>query len=530
MSKESIKVLKNESPVGKVFDFADFLSPMLVKELRQGLRSIGFSLLFIIMQIVLALALLMILVLDGPGAIASYTIFLAYFVAVCGIQPLRGANAVSAEIKGDTIDLVSITSLSSWKIVSGKWVSLMAQSLLFGVSLLPYVILRYFLGDMQLFGELVLFAIIFITGGIVTALSVGGSAIPSLVLRFIVVGGVIGFTVVYGFAILSAFFAGGRDFLQMIGSDLQPVLIVIGVGILVGTYLSWVALDYGASMIAPISENRASNRRLVYLCFLALGLAVSVATVIFQDAFVSDAAIISVVSCIMICAATFVIFLFTLFSEYPYVTKGVARKMLKRKIAGKLRFMLYPGWASGWTCVSVCIAMLIGMLACFYMITVGDSNDEKGFGVAALLFTGALASLTFPACLVVLFKRKSSNLLTMYLIFLIASILVSVMVLFLANGVGDFISVIFSWIPLVTVYQALNEMGMRYNNTYNADLISLFTSINLVSILVHSIIIRLCAIPYLRQIKQQEKLAIELMKKENSNPSSNEDTTPDKVI
>jgi hypothetical protein len=68
---------------------------------------------------------------------------LAVFMA---LQPLRALVSISDEQKASTLDLVQLTSLSSWKIVWGKWSALAGQTLLLAVSLLPYELLSYFMG------------------------------------------------------------------------------------------------------------------------------------------------------------------------------------------------------------------------------------------------------------------------------------------------------------------------------------------------------------------------------------------------
>ena len=107
MSKEEIKELKKGSPVGSIFDFSDKFSPMLVKELRQGIRSIGFAGAFITLQAILSV-ILFLMIFDtnqSDPSLISATIFYTFAIAVCGLQPLRGANAIASEVGGDTIDL-----------------------------------------------------------------------------------------------------------------------------------------------------------------------------------------------------------------------------------------------------------------------------------------------------------------------------------------------------------------------------------------------------------------------------------------
>src|SRR5690606_36103787 len=108
---------------GRVDEFSDRLSPMVVKELRQGLRSKVFVTLFLVMQGLLCVVLLFTLAANRPdsaGPIISRTIFLLFGLSVLVAQPLRGIGAIHQEIKGDTIDLMVLTRLGSWGIVLGK--------------------------------------------------------------------------------------------------------------------------------------------------------------------------------------------------------------------------------------------------------------------------------------------------------------------------------------------------------------------------------------------------------------------------
>ena len=96
------------------------------------------------------------------------------------VQPLRGISAVATEIKQNTIDLMVLTRLSAWRIVWGKWCAIMGQSALILLAILPYLILRYFFGGMQLFAEMALMLYLFVLSGALTAFTVGLSAVGSV--------------------------------------------------------------------------------------------------------------------------------------------------------------------------------------------------------------------------------------------------------------------------------------------------------------------------------------------------------------
>jgi hypothetical protein len=58
----------------------------------------------------------------------------------------RALVGLRAEVDSRTLDLLVLTHLSAWRIVLGKWASLVAQGFLLLVSMLPYGFVRYFAG------------------------------------------------------------------------------------------------------------------------------------------------------------------------------------------------------------------------------------------------------------------------------------------------------------------------------------------------------------------------------------------------
>ena len=120
-------------------DFAAWLPPMLVKELRQGVQSGAFFWTFLLFQAALFLIFsLQVLVVDAnPGAVREFTA-LFWVAAVAGVAvlvPLRGLGAIGGEQHGNALDLLQITRLSATRIVVGKWVALVAQSFLVAATL-----------------------------------------------------------------------------------------------------------------------------------------------------------------------------------------------------------------------------------------------------------------------------------------------------------------------------------------------------------------------------------------------------------
>ena len=115
--------------VPQIPDFSERLSPMLVKELRQGMRSPVFVWGLIVMNVFLSVNVWLTMV--EPEESGLHRAFFGAFCAlVCGLLPLRAAGALHDELKGNTIDTLIMTRLTGWRITLGKWVAIVAQQLL----------------------------------------------------------------------------------------------------------------------------------------------------------------------------------------------------------------------------------------------------------------------------------------------------------------------------------------------------------------------------------------------------------------
>ena len=106
-------------------DFSDRLSPMLVKELRQGLRTNLFTAAFILLQVFMVLSLMIGAAFSGGGEDTSGGFFWMFItVTLLGVMPVRGFSALHKENQINTMDLIQLTRLSAWRITWGKWLAL----------------------------------------------------------------------------------------------------------------------------------------------------------------------------------------------------------------------------------------------------------------------------------------------------------------------------------------------------------------------------------------------------------------------
>ena len=264
-------------PVTVPADFSDRVSPVLVKELRQGLRAKTFIALFLGLQIFLAVMLLSAGAASDTnqaGSIISGTIFLFFAIAVLLIQPLRGINALAGEVKDRTIEMMVLTRLTAWRIVFGKWIAIVGQSALLFATIIPYLILRYFFGGMNLVGELMFLLLLFLTSMALTAVTIGLSGSNSVIIRGLLP--ILGLPIGLWTMLMLTFarrMGGGADLMEAVSLSTSESRIGVGVYVLAITYLGGSMLSLGASMISPAAENHAFLRRLVALVLMVAALA-----------------------------------------------------------------------------------------------------------------------------------------------------------------------------------------------------------------------------------------------------------------
>lgn len=264
-------------------DLPSWLSPMLVKELRQGLQSGAFSLTFVALQggLVLLFAVWIALASEGattgPGGQFFRGLFWFLFVtASVFLIPLRALTALRSEEVGQTFDLLRLTRLSSTKIVAGKWIAVMAQVVLIAVAVMPYVVLQYFLGGYDVVGDLLVIGAVILLAGLVTAAALLASTKTPLTRGIIIAA--ISILCFFGLTPMSygVFFGIGMSLSGSTGLALLSLATVP---------VSVVLLEYAVAAIAPRSENHAARKRLLALLLVVLAiLAVTAARLLSESA------------------------------------------------------------------------------------------------------------------------------------------------------------------------------------------------------------------------------------------------------
>ena len=368
--------------------FADWLPPMLVKELRQGLRTHMFVGAFVTLQVAMVslLGFQLLAARDGGGTnldddLEQY-LWIAIIFMLAVVMPLRGLMAISEETKGGTIDLVQLTHLSSVKIVLHKWLALISQTMLLVIAMMPYMVLRYFFGGDDVWFNVLALGWLTLISISLTAVCIAVSS-AGTVGRLLVIG-VIGFP---GF-IMASEFVENRDSLTSGGPPVLSLAYLLLAAII-------VALTLASKQLSAPGENGTTRFRVIAI-FLMAGAGIAS---LLDPASDSLAWIMWMIPLMIVAGLES---LSEPIKEHPGIYAPFVRRGMLGRTAGRV---LYPGWTSG-----VWFVLMLGLMFSeadyFWYARHLQLDNAAQSAIAAIQFTMALV---FPAAIMPLmpsFKHR----------------------------------------------------------------------------------------------------------------------------
>lgn len=389
-------------------DFPSWLPPMLVRELRQGVQSGVFAWTFIGIQA--AMFALMTWAVGsfggGPSGIParefSAIFWFAIAAAIVVVVPLRGLTAVSNERVGNNLDLVRLSRLSATHIILGKWLAIVCQSVLVATALLPYLVLRYFLGGVDVVSDLEAIGWMAVTGLGVTAAAIALSTRPLWVRIAICL-----LVVMVGFVpIIELLESVTRSRRGFGGWSIATRLGIIA-GIAVYTV---VVLEYAAALIAPAAENHAGRKRL-----MAIGIALAWAIVGIFGSSDAAGATIAVTAPLVLC------FLIESLLEQPVPIASLYRPFRPWGGMGRAAAAMFtPGWATALPFVGIVSGLcFVGWSAWLGTMQGGSRFDGEDVVVGTTIASLIVSALVFPLPFLVYFPKMRARFLAYALVQLI---------------------------------------------------------------------------------------------------------------
>ena len=368
----------------------------------------------------------------------SRIIFFFFSLAVLVVQPLRGVGALHGEIKNNTIDLLCLTRLSAWRITYGKWISIVGQSTLILTAIIPYLILRYFFGDMQILSEILLLLSIFLLSCLFTAGTVGLSATNSVIIRILLPIA----AAIYVFTSLWALFFSGRAsflfLLRPVTLDSSAATLTFLGFVITCIYATWMLLDLGTSLIAPLAENRATRRRFLSLGFITITL--------LAFAFANVEPYTALIIGLALCTPVAVISLTENANLVQPIITPFTRKGLLGIAAGRI---LYPGWATG----LIFVLILYGLMHTLMSHNAFHSSGTHEHKITIL--NSVFAAILLPVAMTRLFARKHENRFGLFMLFVFAELLSVLIIYAMESWVGGNklqLMPFLCWVPTSVIY------------------------------------------------------------------------------
>jgi hypothetical protein len=247
---------------------AEAAGPIVVKEVRQGLRARVFAIFFGLLLLgCLVVALVAAAEFDRRTNVELGPDYFRVFLGALGLVeffviPYTAFRAMSREREDETWVLLVLTGLGPRRIVRGKLTSALAQGLLYASACAPFVLFSYYLNGIDLPTVLVALLLaaawscLWVAFGVAAA-TLAHSRIGRALVHFGVLGVLLGATV--GGIAFAAFFseAGGRLLREQVGFRAFCAAVSLW-----ALSTAWVLSEGAASGLALSSENAAKGPRL----------------------------------------------------------------------------------------------------------------------------------------------------------------------------------------------------------------------------------------------------------------------------
>ncbi len=395
----------------------DIFPPVLVKEIRQGLKTRAFAFTLVGQQALMVITILFYLLGVRAGndiEFANGLFWFCLYVPLLAVMPSRGFHGIHEERNSQTLELLFLTRLSARQIVFGKWFALFAQALLIVVATLPYMVIRYFLGGIDISSDLAITGWLTLASATLTALAIGLSAVESKAIRvLIIIAAVLSVFPAFGFIMSRAMMrAFGGSSPSSVSSPAATVLGIVGLCLLGGAY----ALCFGASLIAPQAENHALPKRLLGL--LGIAAVTILAAVSSEEAFMA-----------LIFPINILVGADALTETPPRVWSVYARRDGSRWPLPPFLRPFLPGWPSGILYLLMITLISWALLASFF-----SDVDNPGS-----LMLAVSMGLLFPLPAILLLGARVKRIAPVYVLLQVIHLILSVLMMTAieTDAIGD---------------------------------------------------------------------------------------------
>ena len=275
----------------RIAEFSDVLSPILVKELRQGRRSRALVLLAVLTFVAAGLISLL-FVIGGKGR-PNEGLFSGLYgcLSLIGflIFPLMAHRSLVREQEAGSWEILQLTGLGPRRIIAGKLMSSLAEMGILSLAVAPFLLLCHFRDQM----DLLTIALLCLAGAVMTdaltVVALFAATLPRTRSQRSVIQIVLMLGLVLG---MSGSMAIANDVGRR-GVELGPMLVSFGAIFAV----SYLLFETAAARLSLVAEDYAWRPRVALLVLLAGECAYKLWRPFEQDGALSDVVAIAIIAC-----------------------------------------------------------------------------------------------------------------------------------------------------------------------------------------------------------------------------------------
>ncbi len=178
----------------------------------------------------------------------------ALLLALLMIIPLRGISSVYEELQSRNNELLILTRQSSTAIILGKWLSLMAQGLLILFVALPFMLIRYYYGQVNPLQDLTTLFLAYTGCGILSAICLWFAGMHKLLRLLLYLG------LAPAVIVSIAFVTDGPD-INLFYDGFWQGMLIVGLIVVDACAMIRILLTVAQRSFAPAAENTFAPAR-----------------------------------------------------------------------------------------------------------------------------------------------------------------------------------------------------------------------------------------------------------------------------
>lgn len=463
----------------------ELLNPILVKEVRQALKSRQFEVSFGLTLLAAVCWTLFFVSVSVPrifyipdgGTVLLRGYAFILLVPLLIIIPFAAFRSLTSEVEESTFELLSITSLSAKQIVTGKMATAALQILLYVSALTPYIVLTYMLRGVSLvsigilLGMTVIYSVMLVSVALMVATvsrtRSGQSGMSVLLLALLVIS---------FFTFSSVIFSDALDELVSVALTRTAAIAVFAVLTILIALFS-LTMQAAAAAIDFPSENKSTpirKRMLVLLSVLLFWLAMFMASMRNQP-FVGAAEI----------GVGVLIPFFLVWSAIGAIVCGErgmisprARRSLPETFLGRAMLTwLSPGAGLGY----VFMVVVFASVALFIWGVVqslpagGRGADAEKMAAVGYVLTCFLAFYMglCRLCMLLIGRNNGAPMVVSVSIMVVLNLVIQVIPYYVASYFNDFTRISYEWHQSLNVFLAVTGILASGWSTYLPNLIVL---------------------------------------------------------